>query len=238
MEGGALLKDDFVAFSKGYVLYCNIMSRVQTDKDQDLLEKVGGSGFPHFVFMDTDGKVIVEHDGGRDAAAFGESGKKAQSFLDLKKKAEKGDKAAKFEFFLKQLELGQLPLEEAEKKLKEIGTLSKDQKAKVDPLMSETAVRDTIQSIKQNDPASEIAAGKKLAEMKKAGKPAPKADELYGGYWASIMAHAESQKDVALFEEALKSLKDRFGENPRLKPFFDGKEASLKKLKEEAPKKK
>jgi hypothetical protein len=218
------------------VLYCNIMTRVPTDKDQDLLEKVGGSGFPHLVFMDGDGKVIAEHEGGRDAASFAESGKKAQSFLDLRKKAEKGDKAARFEFFLKQLELGQLALDEAEKKLKEFGTLSKDQKAKADPLMTATAVRDALRSIKENDPASEVAAGKKLADLKKAGKPPPKEDELYGGYWAAILAHAEAEKNAALYEEALTALKQRFSANPRLKPFFDEKDAVLRKLKE-APRK-
>ena len=218
-------------FAESYVLYCNIMTHVAGDKDQDLLEKVGGQGFPHMVFMDAEGKVLAEHEDARTAEAFGKTGEKAKSFLALKDKAEKGDKAAQVEYALAQLELGQIKPAEAQEKLKG-AKLSKEQQAKLDGLVSTGEVREIMETVTQ-DKATQVAAAKKFLEMKKAGKAAPADDRLVQPYWILMMNYAEGEKDAALFEECLKALKARFASNVQAQGFFKAKEEALKKLKDE-----
>jgi hypothetical protein len=231
LEGGALLQDDFVKFAEGYVLFCHITTRVATDKHQDLLELKGGQGFPHIVFMDSAGNVIAEHEDERSAEAFGKTGEKAKAFLALKAKAEKGDAAAAVDYTIAQLELGQIKGGEAQAKLKG-KTLSKEQQAKVDGLISTAEVREIMETVTQ-DKTTQEAAAKKFIERKNAGKAAPSDERLVQPYWILMMNHAEGQKDAALFEECLKALKDRFGSNPQAQGFFKVKDDVLKKLKDE-----
>jgi hypothetical protein len=217
------------------VLFCHITSRVPADKHQDLLGQKGGQGFPHLVFMDSAGNVIAEHEDQRTAAAFAKTGEKAKAFLALKAKAEKGDKAAVVDVTIAELELGHIGAEEADQKLAG-AKLSKEQKEKIDGLKAAAEVRDVMKTVTQ-DPATQAAAGKKFLEMKKAGKPAPADDQGFQMYWIMILNNAEKDKDVPLFEECLKALKDRFGTVPQAQAFFKAKDASLQKLKAEAEKK-
>lgn len=230
MEGGALLTDEFAKFGEGYVLYCNVMSHVATDKHQDLLEKVGGQGFPHIVFMDSEGKVLAEHEDERTAEAFGKTGEKAKAFLALKAKADKGDKAAQADYAIAQLELGQIKAAEAKERLKG-RKLTKEQQAKLDGLVSSAEVKEILATVNQ-DKATQMAAAKKFIEMKKAGKPAPADERNFQVYWILMMNCAEGEKDAVLFEECLKSLKGRFGDNEEAQGFFKSKEEILKTLKE------
>ncbi len=213
------------------MLYCNITTHVPADKDQDLLEKAGGQGFPHLVFMDSEGKVIATHEEERDAAGFAKTGKKAKAFLELKAKAAKGDKPAQLDLAIAQLELGHITAEEAQKKFAGLGKLSKAQQAKVDGLMTAAEVREILKGVTR-EKESQLAAGQKFLEMKKAGKAAPEGDEAQS-FWILMMNYAEEQKDAATFAEALKALKAKYGDNPQAAQFFKTKEATLKKLQDE-----
>ena len=215
------------------MLFCHVTTRVATDKHQDLLSQKGGQGFPHIVFMDEAGNVLAEHEDQRTAAAFAKTGGKARDFLALKAKAEKGDKAAVIDLTIAQLELGHIGAEEADKKLKD-AKLTKEQQAKVDGLKAAAEVRDIMKSVTQ-DPATQAAAGRKFLELKKAGKPAPADDQGFQAFYILILNNAEKDKDVPLFEECLKALKDRFGSVPQAQGFFKAKDEALKKLKAEAP---
>lgn len=223
-------------FGEKYVLFCHITTHVATDKHQDLLEKKGGQGFPHIVFMDSAGNVLAEHDGPRSAAEFGKTGEKASAFIALKAKAEKGDKAAQVELAIAELELGHIKLDEAKKKL-EGKKLSKEQQAKLDGLAASAAVKEVLETVTQ-DKATQLAAGKKFLEMKKAGQAAPSSDQLFQPYWILMLNYAEEQKDVKSFEEALGAIKERYASNPQAQNFFKAKDESLKKLKEAEKEKK
>jgi hypothetical protein len=212
------------------VLYCNIMSRVQGDKDQDLLQEKGGTGFPYMIFMDAEGNILAKHDGSRDAAGFSDTGKKVASFLDLRKKAEKGDKAAKIDYLIAQLELDHVKPDEAEKQLKALGKPSKDQQAKWDGALANAAVLEIAKAVRSKDGVKE--AGKKYYDMHQAGKPAPSGERAMQIYWIWMMEAAEELKDAATFETALKALKAKFGTLPDAQQFFTEKEETLKKLKE------
>jgi len=232
LEGGALLKDDFVRFSEKYVLYCNITSHVPGTKDQDLLEAKGGEGFPYLIFMDSDGNLLAKHEGPRSAEGFTQTGDKARGFLDLKAKAEKGDAATKIDFIVAQLELGHIKAGEAQVKVRESGGKpSPEQQKKIDGVVANQEIETVLRAIK--DPAGKNAAAKSLYERYKAGKAAPTAEPWMPAYWNLVMEHAESIKDVAGFEESFKILKGKYGDVPQAQKYFQEKEESLKKLKEE-----
>ena len=65
------------------MLYCNITSQVKNDKDQDLLEKVGGDGFPHIAVMDAKGMLL---------APIGRVARTTQEFRKLMATAEAAEK--------------------------------------------------------------------------------------------------------------------------------------------------
>jgi len=218
-----------VKFSKDYVLFCHITTAIKGEKYGELLEEKGGEGFPHLVFMDEDGNVLAVHEEDRSPEAFAKTGESAKKFLSLKAKASKGDPAAKLDFLLAQMELGQLKAAEIEARLKECAAPTKEQKAKIDGLLADAAVMDIVKDIK--DPASEKDAGKKCYERYKAGQPGPASDKAVQPYYILTMDAADDKKDVETFEAALKMLKDRFGKYPRAQGFFKEKDKRLEELK-------
>lgn len=218
-------------FAADYVLFCHITTQIETDKHQDLLEKKGGEGFPHIVFMDSDGTVLATHEGARDAAAFGKTGDKAKSFIALRAKAAAGDAAAKIDFLMAQLELGQVNEADADARLKELGKLTPEQSKKFEALKSGAAVKAIMAGV--NSEATMLEAGKKFLAMKKAGRPEPHGEGEVQPYWIFMMNAAEKAKDAATYEDGLKALKARFGTLQEAQEFFKGAEKTLKDLKGE-----
>jgi hypothetical protein len=230
LEGGALLTDAFVEFSKEYVLYCNIMSRVPGDKHQNLLMEKGGQGFPYIVFLDAEGNVLAKHEGARDADGFRETGRKVQAFLEVRRKAETGGAEAKLDYLIARLDLGHVKVADAEREIGGLGTPSPEQKARLDEALTNATVLETVREIQSDEGAEQ--AGKKFYEMHKAGKPAPTSDDAVQAYWILLMDCAEEKKDAAAFEAGFKALKAKFGELPQAQKWFKEKEETLKKLKE------
>jgi hypothetical protein len=202
-----------VKFSQDYVLFCHITTRIQGEKEANLLQQKGGQGVPHIVFLDAEGEVIAVHEGDRTAESFSETGLKARAFLTLKAKADKGDTSIKVEYFIARLDLGRIKGAEAEKELRELGTLTPEQQAKVDATLLEAVIQEEIEHLQDKD--GQIAAGRKFNEMRKAGKILPATSKGFGSYWDTIMAYAESEKDVTLFEEALRTLKEKYAHHPQ-----------------------
>jgi hypothetical protein len=217
-----------VKFSKDYVLFCHITTHIQGEKHGNLLEEKGGEGFPHIIFMDAQGNILAVHEEERSAAGFAKTGEKAKTFMALKEKAAKGDKAAQVDLIIAQLDMGQIKAADAEKQLKDV-KLSKEQQAKVDEILVNTTVMDIVKGIESENEAKE--AGKKFYEMQKAGKPAPTSDQAIQPYYILGMNAAEEAKDAATFEKNLNALKAKFGSNPQAKKFFEAKEKKLEELK-------
>jgi hypothetical protein len=218
-----------VKFSKDYVLFCHITTHIQGEKHANLLEEKGGEGFPHIVFMDAEGSVLAVHEDDRTAEAFAKTGAKAKTFMELKAKAAKGDKTAKVDLIIAQLDMGQIKAADAEKQLKEAGALTKEQQAKLDAIMVNATVMDIVKGIESEAEAK--TAGKKFYEMQKAGKPAPTSDQAMQPYFILGMGAAEEAKDAATFEKNLNALKAKFGSNPQAQKFFEAKEKKLEELK-------
>jgi hypothetical protein len=204
---------------------------VKEEKDQKLLSQKGGGGFPYLVFMDADGNVTAKHAGQRTVEAFGQTAEKAKAFADLKKKADGGDKTAGHDYFLQALDLSHFTAEAARKKMAEVD-LSAEEKEKVETKCVDLEVTDALSTITE-DKETRVAAGKKFAEMKKAGRVA-KSDQTVQPFWIIMMEYAEAQKDAALYEEGLNALKEKFSAqmgNPKVKEWFAVREETLAKLK-------
>ena len=151
------------------------------------------------------------------------------NFLDLKKKADKGDKAAKADLLVQQLELGHLGADEARTRMKDVD-LNPAQKARIESLLVDVEIRDILKTVTP-DKVTRIAAAKKFLAMKKAGKPVPSGDREIQAYWIFIMDAAEETKDAATFEEAFDALKKKYG--AQMSPqFTKTTEDRLSKLKE------
>jgi hypothetical protein len=179
--------------------------------------------------MDGEGKVLAEHQGDRSAEGFSKTGQKAKDFITLKAKAEKGDKAAKIDFIILQLSMGQIQAAEAEAKIKEAGAPTKEQQATLDGELVNASVMAIMKDVEDEESAK--VAGKKFYDLEKAGKSGPTGDQAMQPYYILMMKAAEDAKDAVVFEKAMNLLKKKFGDNPNAKRFFETNEKRLEELK-------
>ncbi len=217
------------------MIFCHITTQIQGEKHGNLLSEKGGQGFPHIVFMDSEGQVLAEHAGARSAAGFSQTGEKATQFLALREKAAKGDKEAQGDLLVQQLALGHLKADDVEKKAAGL-KLSDDQKKALEEALANARILEIARSLTSEAEAKK--AGKTYFEMHKAGKPAPTHDDAIQAYWILMMGHAEEAKAADVFETALQALKAKFGSAPQAAAFFKKQDATLERLKAEKPEKK
>lgn len=212
------------------VLFLHITTRIQGRKDDGLLSTVGGRGFPHLVAMDAEGKVLGQPPG-RTVGDF----TTMMEYFELKPKAEKGDAVATIEFFIRAMQMGDYKsLGDAKKHHATLKKITKEQQARIDEQFLGLEIQDILQPVRENKERFkhqelQAAAGKTLLEFHKKGR-VPKPDGLFGAFYGAILSHAEVDKDIPLFEEALKLLEGRF---PEATQFFEAKRKVLESLKEE-----
>lgn len=228
LENGPLLADDFAKFAKEYVLFFHLTTMIPNEKYGDLLEEKGGNAFPYILFMDAAGDVVLEHQGGRSAEAFGLSGAKAKDWLTLKSKAEKGDASAKIDFAILKLSMGKLKAEEAGKEIKAAGEISKEQQAKLDLELTNAEIREAVGKLRSDEEAAVL--GRKFYARHKEGKPAPTADNALQSYFILMMDAAGDAKDAKTFEQAYTVLFDKYGKMEGAAAFFEEKQKQLKDL--------
>jgi uncharacterized radical SAM superfamily Fe-S cluster-containing enzyme len=225
-------------------LFLHLTTHVTTDKDQDLLDEKGGNGFPYLVFLDADGALLARHEGPRNTEGFVETLKEAEEYRDQRAKAAAGDKALAKEVFFKDAELGNHTYQSAKDATAKLGDLTDDEKAKLADLLVTLECKGVMSALnkkaKDLDPSSDsfqteikklqAEAGREYMKMEKAGK-APKTDDMIQPFYIFIMEAAEAAKDAETYEKALKILEDKFGGNPRAKPFFEARHQTLDELK-------
>jgi len=217
------------------VLFLHITTKIDGRKDDDLLRRVGGGGFPHLVAMDAEGKVLGSPPG-RSVADF----RTMKEYFELKPKADKGDAVAKIEFFIRAMPMGDYKtLDDAKKYLATLKKVTKEQQARIDEQFLGLEVQEILKPVRENRDRSknrelEAAAGKTLLAMHKKGR-IPKSEGLFGEIYSYILTHAEVAKDIPAFEEALKLLEERF---PEATQWLDAKRKILEKMKEEKEEKK
>lgn len=208
------------------MLFCHVTTHIEGEPNDKLLEEVGGGGFPTILVLDADGKMIGRHAGERSVAEFDKLVTKAAAYLDARKKAAEGDKSAGIDVALADLELGTLTAEAAKKKVEALGPPTDAQKARLDGILLNAEVMDISKALGKD----RVGAGKKFLELKNAGR-IPDGYKETDIFWNRILDFAESEKDAKLFEEGLGKLKEKFASNPNTKKFFEGKDATLAKLK-------
>jgi len=231
LEGGPLLAKEFVAWSKGYVLFNHITTHIPDAPYDDLLDEKGGLGFPFLVFMDAEGKVLAEHEGARDVAGFQQTGKKLLALAALQKKFDGGDESVGYDLLVAQLELALQPIEEVERRVQDLGELAPKQNAKLDPLVTTNEARGLYLITRKPDPATNDAAIDRAGAMYQAGRvPGGNGSEVTK-YWILVGAFAESKRDAAMLETALTAIRPLAKAHPELQPWIDDMDARLAKMK-------
>jgi hypothetical protein len=234
LEGSVLSSEEFKTWGKSVVLFAHVTTRIKGRKDDDLLGKKGGRGFPHLVALDAEGNVTAKLSGGRDVAGFKTMMESGAKYTAIASKAEKSTDDKVF-LFGHDIEMGNLKFEDAKKRAAEIGKVTDEQKKKMDAGLLGLEIQDAMPK-GRGDTAGEMAAGKKFAEMYTAGRE-PTTDQLIQPFFILMMRYAETEKNADLFGKALGKLKAKFGDNPRAKGFFDAQDKKLEALKAAGEKK-
>jgi len=229
LERGALSDEAFPKFAEKYVVFMHITTRIEGEKYDKLLSEKGGTGFPYLAYLDADGNVIAKHEGQRTVDGFETTAGKAREFLELKKKAEGGDKAARIDLLKKQIEFRHFDSLEAKKRVEAMADL--DEATKKDLLEKIVALKiyEILGTITA-DKATRAAAGKKYNEMRLAGE-IPNGERELQYFWMFILEYAESIKDVKLYEDGVKAVEAAFGAKANYKRWIDQIKQKLETLK-------
>jgi len=229
LEHGPLLADDFVKFSKDYVLFCHITTMIPGVKYDELLSEKGGNAFPWIVMMDSSGEIILAHGGERSAEAFARTGTKAKEYVALQTKAATGDKAAKIEFVILQVTYYKTTVADAEAALKAVGPLSKEQEAAWEAAQANARIREDMRAVKSDE--DEAVLGRKYyAQYKEKKLALPGGDMPFQYVAVRVLEASFEAKDADVFESMLKALKERYGKVEEFAPFFTARDKDLEEL--------
>jgi len=196
LEAAVLASDAFVSFGKGFVLF--VHERPE-DELAGLSAKLGVQGFPTILFIDGAGDVIATHTGSRSLAALEATARRAQA---LEERLARGDKGARIDVIIADLEGGRTKLDDLEKKLEGLGELTAEQKH----ALSVAKANGEVDAICASS-MDRAKVGKKLLARYKAGKPAPTGVIQATAYWYGLLEHAERLGDAALYAEVLDRIK-------------------------------
>jgi hypothetical protein len=115
-----------------------------------------------------------------------------------------------------EMEADSLKLEDAQKRVSDLGELSEDQKKRAASLLADVEAFEIVSKVAAGRPA----AAKKAYDMRKAGRsPSSAVSTLF---WYLVLEGAEVAEDALVYEDALGVLKART---------FERQDATLRKLK-------
>lgn len=229
LENGPLLEEDFAKFAKDYVLFLHITTMIPGEKHGDLLEQKGGYAFPWIVFMDSSGEILYEHNAERSAEAFGKTGAQAKAYVALREKAAKGDAAAKIDLAILRLTLLKTTVAEADQAVKDAGAPpTPEQQASLDVARTNVSLREEVRAVR-SDAQLEALKARFYARFKE-GKLMPTNDFVLQNYCLRVLEASVEQKDPDTYAGALKVLRDRYGKEEQLIPFFEERDKELKEL--------
>ncbi|MCA8973728.1 MAG: hypothetical protein KDC98_03355 [Planctomycetes bacterium] len=181
------------------VLFLHVTSHVDGDPHQGLLQEKGGRGFPHLVFMDSNGEVLAKQRE-RSVEAFETTRKACMQFLELDRKAKAGDKSVGADLLIARIEMGSITLAEAKEAEAGLGKVKAEKKARIFELMLDLEVEDAMAGVRTRTQAAEV--GRRFAEMWGQGR-APKKGRPASTFFGLILEAAAQDKDAKLYERAL-----------------------------------
>lgn len=190
------------------------MTRIEDRKDDELLYDLGGREHPSIFFLDAEGCVLARHDADDPSVkALEETGAKVARYLELKKKAEAGDEAAKLDLLIARCDLGVIEFSDLEMEI-DGKELSAEQQRAVGTLRADAAVSDMEMVLKKNrDEAARDMAAEEFVDLYKRGThPARAANRRL--YWQVLADHAAGAKDAAMLQDAIAGLRAALGDEP------------------------
>ena len=215
-----LSTEGFKEFAKDVVLFTHITTRIEGDKYAELLSEKGGNGFPYVVAMDAEGNVLSEL-GDRSVDGFKAMMKGAGEYQSLRAKKDHTP-AETLKLLGMDLARGRIKGPEYKEKagaLKGLDEAAVKERDSTVLNIDITAELDRFRGAKGPDPALRIEVGKAFAGMHKAGR-VPAEKRFIGPFYEIMLDYAESGKDADLFAVAFGKLKDNFGDQKRLEPFW------------------
>ena len=102
------------------MLFTSIATRIEGRKHDDLLRQKGGRGYPTLAIMDAAGEVLTR-DIDRNNAGIEKAVQSALDYARLQKRREAGEDVLAEQFFLTQLRLRMLSVDEAQRGLESYG---------------------------------------------------------------------------------------------------------------------
>jgi hypothetical protein len=231
LESSVLSTKEFGEFAKEFVMFAHITTRIEGRKDDDLLSKKGGTGFPYLTALDAKGRVTAKLTGGRSVEGF-RAMMADGAKLDALRAKEKRTPDEEFSLLQHDMSVANVGVDEARASVAAAKGLSDAQKKDLDGALLGLEIEAAMPKPKNAEEAKSqaIAAGKTFAEMWAAGRE-PTDDQHIQPFFILMLDHAESTKDAALFEKALEKLRAKFGSNPQAAGFFKKQDARLAALK-------
>ena len=192
-----------------------------------LLQEKGFGGFPSLAFMDAEGNVLASPQQ-RSVAGFTTTLGVVNNYLDLKARADDGDRTVTNDLFLVELNLGKLTFEEAVERYGRLRRLSDAQEKLIAAQLVGLEVADLMNKVRTRQMKPDDVSAT-FAEMATTGRiPAGAAAT---DFWSLTLSHADQKEDAKLYEKALGALKKMHGDNPRNAEIFARYDLRLKELK-------
>ena len=230
MESGPLSSEEFKGFAAEVVPFLHVTSNVEGEHHPKLLQEKGGKGFPYVVVMDAKGEVLAQVPWKeRTVEGFRKTVKVAGEFTALSAK-EKRTPAEEMKFLRLQHDMHKVEDAAARERANAIDVSDAAVKKDRDEFLFVLDVAAELKGKNLREAPARIALGKTFSEWWKAGKE-PTDEALAQPYFILMLDHAESARDVDLFEKSLGRLRERFGSTPGADGFFKKQEERLQKLK-------
>ena len=218
-------------------MFLHVTTRIEGKKNDDLLGKKGGGGFPYLCVMDNQGDVIAKPMG-RDVPAFEQSLTDGRKYLDLKVKAATGDREATIEFTFLRTQMGNVGYDELVKTIEEIGKLTPEQTERYNALRGDAKYNDIMkkyaETARESPDAARATAMTSFVEMYK--QNLVPSGRTAGRFWRMIAGEAQKNMDPEMFEVAYNALEKQFGDDTRYRGYLDQMRAKVVDLKKAAGK--
>ena len=176
--------------------------------------------------MDAEGEVIASPTS-RSVSAFNSTLTAVESYLELKARADGGDKSVANALFVAEMGFDKLDFDEATARFAKLRGFTADEKKTIESQIVGLEFTSMISEVRQLGLGQE-AARKRAADMAKAGR-AP-SGQMAGQFWTYCLRHADSDEDGKLYEESLTHLKKIYADNPRFQADLPDLETRLKEL--------
>lgn len=217
LEKSVLLEKQFAEFGKSISLYCNIISKLDSDPHQGMILRKKGFSLPYIAILDAKGQLLTPHRGPNTVQGFQDSVRQAEKVAkelsDLEKRFADGDVEAGSTLLERRLDLRHFSADVAGKKLEKFKGLDSKRRAHLKALVGRAAYGELFAAHvgKTISTAKAIARYRKL--IKSGAKPAPTEAATF---WYLLAQDSLARKDLRSFETAIEHMKSLEVDDPQL----------------------